>query len=428
MRTMFCYLLFVLFIVNNICFGFDINDDGYSDIIFSNNRLDDSYYTDSYIYFGSETGYSESLRQSVPAVGPHGNTVADINQDGFDDIVFCNYTNGETYSLNSYIYYGSTSGLSLSGREELPTNGAMGCGVVDLNFDGYNDLVFSNYRNSSRSTNSFIYYGSSTGYSVSNRDELPTIGARGVSIADLNSDNYYDIVFSNNNDGHSYDLFSYVYYGSSTGYSVDNRDQLPTDGAWGNSVADINKDGFQDIIFSCESGDYSYIYLGSLSGFSIANLIALPTIGSWDNTVADLNGDGYLDIVFSNHYAGPGSPINLDSYIYWGSPDGFSEDNRLSLETLRAHGVVVVDLNGDGYLDIVFSSDATGEDSIVYWGDENHTYTEKTQLPTNNAWGVSAGDSSAYANVIPINPVPEPIGIALFAFGAFFLKYFIKRS
>jgi len=206
------FLFFSIFFYD-LAFSFDFNKDGYEDIVFSNNRLNGSYYTDSFIYFGSDLGYSENNKIKLPAIGPHGNTVADINKDGYDDIIFCNYTDGSSYELFSYIYYGNSSGFKGYNLENIPTSGAMGCAVADLNFDGFNDLVFSNYRdNSSRATSSYIYYGSPNGFSTNYRTSLPTIGARGGSIADLNGDSYFDILFSNNNNGYDSRLNSVIFF------------------------------------------------------------------------------------------------------------------------------------------------------------------------------------------------------------------------
>ncbi len=65
----------------------------------------------------------------------------------------------------------------------------------------------------------------------------------------------------------------------------------------------------------------------------------------------DVNNDGYMDIVFSN--SRNDSTYNLNSYIYWGSASGFSNDNKIELATHHAVDNSIADLNNDGYLDIV---------------------------------------------------------------------------
>ena len=75
----------------------------------------------------------------------------------------------------------------------------------------------------------------------------------------------------------------------------------------------------------------------------------LPTLGAGKSRLADLNRDGWLDLVFVNlihNYS-----HRLDAYIYWGGP-GFRQSRRTELPTLFAHGLDVADPDADGYLDL----------------------------------------------------------------------------
>ncbi|KJJ84676.1 hypothetical protein OMAG_001456, partial [Candidatus Omnitrophus magneticus] len=161
------------------------------------------------------------------------------------DIVFSNNWNDTSVNINSYIYWGAATG-PYSTKTELATSGARGNSIADLNTDGYPDIVFSNYHNgSTRNINSYIYWGASSG-PYSTKTELATIGATGNSIADLNNDGYLDIVFSNNWNDTSGNINSYIYWGAATGpYST--KTELATSGAYGVSIAGSN-------IFGNESG------------------------------------------------------------------------------------------------------------------------------------------------------------------------------
>ena len=373
----------------------DLNNDGYLDIVFSNYHDSSSYNTNSYIYWGSAGGYSIVNRTGLPTIGTAVNSIADLNGDGYFDIVFCNQYDGSSYNINSYIYWGSAGGYSPANRTDLPTNGAIGNSIADLNGDGYPDIVFSNYLG----TDSYIYWGSAGGYSPTSRTNLPTSWPHGNSIADLNGDGYLDIVFSNCYDGASYCINSYIYWGSSNGYSSANRASLPTMGAGSSEIADLNGDGYLDIVFgNMNNGSTynvnSYIYWGSAYGFSIVNKTELPAHGPFGCSVADLNNDGHLDIVFSNYFND--SSYAPDSYIYWGSTGGFSPANRTDLPTIGAMGNTIEDLNRDGYLDIVFSNEWDGasfiHDSYIYWGSPGgFSVANRTSLPTLGAYGNSIG-------------------------------------
>ena len=67
--------------------------------------------------------------------------------------------------------------------------------------DGYLDIIQASYYDgSSYSTNSFVYWGRS-GHAEADRVSLPTHGAHSICVADLDGNGWQDIVIANNNDG-----------------------------------------------------------------------------------------------------------------------------------------------------------------------------------------------------------------------------------
>src|SRR5207248_2984853 len=66
--------------------------------------------------------------------------------------------------------------------------------------------------------------------------------------------------------------------------------------------------------------------------------------------VGDVNGDGHEDLIFATNQRAKGREV---SWIYWGSPKGFSRKRRTALPTTSARDVVVGDLDGDGRVEIV---------------------------------------------------------------------------
>jgi hypothetical protein len=128
---------------------------------------------------------------------------------------------------------------------------------------------------------SYIYWGSASGYDRTSRTELPTIGAVGVSVADLDADGYLDIVFSNGSD-----RYSYIYWGNAEAvYGPDQRASVPMAESLANSVADVNRDGHFDLVFS---GDWNgFIFWGDGSRkFTTQHHTAVTTITSLGNAVA----------------------------------------------------------------------------------------------------------------------------------------------
>ena len=299
----------------------------------------------------------------------------DLNGDGWLDLVFSNQIDSKNNNkTNSYVYWGKGGKKFSTVPVGLPTIGATGHAVADLDDDGHPDLVFSNRSNgATTNVSSYLYWGSTSGFSTGNRTGLLTLGASGVAVADLDRDGHLDIVISNSFDGtkNSYKVDSYIFWGQAGKYSNKNRSELPGTAMLSASLADLNRDGHLDIILSSSYDEVqkkyetnSYIYWGSPGGkYSAGKRAELPTMGARGSSVADLNGDGYLDIIFSNNHDNQ-KIQKINSYIYWGAATGYSTNKREQLPTVAAIDNSVADLDGDGHLDIVFSNRC--DDSLNY--------------------------------------------------------------
>ena len=404
-------------------YTYDLNNDGYDDIIFSN-HYSGGYNVNSYIYWGDATA-SFSSKTELTTHGAYGNSVADLNGDGYMDIVFNNHYDGSSYNINSYIYWGDAS-ASYKAKTELASHGTAGNSIGDLNGDGYMDIVISNtYDGSSYNINSYIYWGDATA-SYSTKSDLATHGAIANSLADLNYDGYVDIVVSNASNGNSQNINSFIYWGDATA-SYTTKTELATMSSYDNSVADINGDGYLDILFSNYADNNnlytnSFIYWGDASGL-FATKSEVPTNASISHAIADLNGDGCMDIIFSSFQEN--GMYNANSFIYWGDQTNpFA--TKTELATTGAQGIAVSDLDNDGYFDIIISNEYDGiaatynTNSYIYWGDASASYTTRSELATQGAIGVSAGSMSAYGQnytTPPQETIPEPASMILLALG-----------
>ena len=96
---------------------------------------------------------------------------ATIGCDDFGDLVIGNISDGVTRNVNSAVF--SFDG-TFTQTASLPTVGTQGTPeVADLNADGYLDIVFAN----AVSSESYIYWGSADGYSVADRTSIPVSAA-----------------------------------------------------------------------------------------------------------------------------------------------------------------------------------------------------------------------------------------------------------
>jgi hypothetical protein len=324
----------------------DLNRDGWADLVFANASDGATPVVNSHVYWGSKDSFSAERRTELPTLGAAGVTAADLNGDEYADLVFANSNNVETYDVPSYIYWGSASGYAPYLRAELQSFGAVSVNTGDLDRDGKLDVVLVNqYSGKVGGVNTHLFWGNPHHhYSTALMTSLPGEGAYGTATADLNDDGWPDIVISN-----SYIEEAYLYWGGPQGFSPERRQKLPVPHAWTCSAADLNQDGHLDLVFTnrVDGRHVGTILWGSSDGYSAARraIVQLKNRRSLSNVVADLNRDGYLDLVFPDEYFG-------DLQISWGSAEGYS-DTRTWFGHVSAGAVKLADLDADGYLDFV---------------------------------------------------------------------------
>uniref|UniRef100_UPI003563C636 FG-GAP repeat domain-containing protein n=1 Tax=Mariniphaga sediminis TaxID=1628158 RepID=UPI003563C636 len=231
---------------------------------------------------------------------------------------------------------------------------------------------------------SYIYWQEAWGYSAENRSELPTEYALDVSVADLNLDEFLDIIFLQGGIPGSVRIF----YGGPGGIDTDYTDIKVLAPAWETItrkllVADLNGNGRPDI-FVPSVGDTSEIFWNTPDGFNEGNRTLISAKDAMAAAAEDLNGNGYNDLVIVNKQ-GP-------SFLYWGGISGYKENNRDELPTNIATGVAIADLNNNGFFDIAFSNSQKGNThdtpSFIYWGsEEGYNKADREEL-----WGFGPVD------------------------------------
>jgi hypothetical protein len=206
----------------------DLNGDGHLDLVFAGNGAS--------IFWGDGTrNYSDARRQRITGtVGQlnHQTEVADLNRDGFLDIIFA--------GPKVMIYWGDAACRYDEARKTVLNVDAKTMTVADVNGDGWLDLVCPLYKEKgSRSLESSILLGGPGGFDVQRRISLPTDGGTGSIVSDFNHDGFADVFFfCHRRDGSpevvgsfgDHDTVSRLYWGSANGFSAERFLPIPSIG------------------------------------------------------------------------------------------------------------------------------------------------------------------------------------------------------
>lgn len=270
----------------------DFDRDGWTDIVIAN-----STYDYSCVIYGSKEGYTEARRDSFLARPNHGSiSVADLNRDGWLDLVWSNWFGQGGFTR---IYWGSEMGFDTTHITYLYTGPTHGNLVADFDGDGYADIFWAVYYKKYDPTRrpSLIYWGGEDGFGPTLRTELASVGpGDDISVGDLNKDGFLDIIIPNHSSEPppawtTYD-YSYVYYGQ--GNRQFRLDSLYAPGPWASSVADVDNDDWLDIVFTCSVNDYPLLYRGSPHGFQESEILPVWRVSSV--YLADFDNDNRYDI------------------------------------------------------------------------------------------------------------------------------------
>jgi len=288
---------------------------------------------------GSLSAVSALTVQSKPALdflalpslntnyySPNFAATADFNGDGYTDIAI--YVDGSIQ-----IYLGRGDGTFATGASISPVSGPEAVAVADFNGDGKPDLAFGTYYSGAE-----ILLGNGDGTFQSPVSTTFSFPILGLQVADFNADGIPDLLFSTldggvpvalgNGDG-TFAPANFI----STAYSNESA-----------IAGDFNGDGKIDVIIP---GPASYsFYPGNGDGtFGAGATHASPILAS--NLVAvDLNADGKLDLIWN-------TGTSLLSVL--GNGDGTFQP--ISTASSAGNGVALADVNGDGKLDAVTTTD-----------------------------------------------------------------------
>ncbi len=391
----------------------DVNGDGFDDVLVGAPLFDNGLYENGavFVYHGSKDGLNpipaikleikypeQSLMNSKFGFSTSGG--GDINGDGYADIVIgaYNYSHDQESEGAVFIFYGSSSGITETGKVVIESNQpniSFGYSVwnnCDTNGDGYSDVLIGTLCSANYGApegEAHVYFGSQNGVNLASllviKGDKPgaLIGNAVAGAGDLNDDGFDEIIIgAKNYEGKG---AAFIFSGSQAGPITISPQILKGDqdnaemGYAVSSAGDVNGDGYDDIIIGSRLYDtdspspkngIAQIFLGSLVGVtnqpSFILKDNLPRISSaaerFGCSVAcagDVNGDGYSDVIVGADFRDFSFSFEGGAFIFNGSSSGVSLNHSFYL-TGGQHYVHMGqsvsgagDVNGDGVSDVI---------------------------------------------------------------------------
>jgi hypothetical protein len=293
-----------------------------------------------YVYHNAGSGQFTQTTFSAFTTTPDSIAVGDLNGDGRPDIAMTFGTSVEVWLQNSDGSFASpvTLNYSLSCGDSVA-----GAAITRLNTSGGNSLVV-------RGCNGLEVWNYSSGFgSAANVPLIPSPGnMHNILYADLTGDGNIDAVGY----GQSGSTLG-IYLAAGNGSGGMGTPGLATTAGQDFTVTDVDGDGHVDLCVTSLDGSVIDVYPGSSTGLAsspVSHALAVNA-ASVQPFVADINGDGRQDLLI------PGLDLGI---LEQQSGGGFSPEVFYPI----LGQPVMVDLNGDGVLDVVTFSDGL----MVYLG------------------------------------------------------------
>ncbi|MFA4906716.1 MAG: FG-GAP-like repeat-containing protein [archaeon] len=301
---------------------------------------------------------------------------------------------------------------------------------------------------------SFFTYSSSNLYPQQNQLQIITclkqtgkycsFGRSVSGIGDINMDGYDDVIIGNdtkNDTGEASIFYGGVYMDSIPDIILHGESEHGCFGSTVKSIGDVNGDGYEDILIGDPGygapSEYTkgraYLYFGGAKFDTIPDLI-LTGENKYDQfgsglpkNPGDVNKDGYDDILVSApDYGLEPNVFRGRVYLYYGGekidniPDWIVTGNEE--ESRFGHEVVLEDVNGDGY------------DDILVAATPSHPHENPDRMQLSIFFGGENPDTlkDYFIEYSNINAMDFKILIAQDfnndGFGDFTFKYFYKNS
>jgi len=328
----------------------DVNGDGRPDLAVSHTM-------NEYVTVLMGTGGGRFAPPPAPAPGPNigegvgrGIVAADLNHDGHTDLVVA-----QVHTNSVWVLLGDGHGGWKEKQYEAglaPFNVA----VADINGDGILDIVVADETNvpvfEGKGQVSLLF-GDGTGGFTRGPTLLGGTYPADVKVADFDGDGHADIAAVN---WKSADVSLFRGHGDGT-FAPPTFTPYKGAPAYSLAVGDLNRDGRPDIVVGDVLGGVHILSNNGAGTFDLGRPMAAG-LGMRCLILVDVNGDGLLDIATANTSADTAS-------VLLAKPEGgFAPAHQIPVGR-RPRVVTAADLNADGRLDLVVTNSGSDDVSVL---------------------------------------------------------------
>jgi hypothetical protein len=284
---------------------------------------------------------------ALPGLKPYGDqfsgAVADLNGDGRDDIIISNYNSSAGWGTGSTVsvLLGATPpGPPTLLQTRINYGGTYSVlGVVDCNGDLKLDLI------QARTDSLSVLLGNGVG-GFGARVDTYTGYAKEVAIGDVNGDNRPDAVYKT--PGVAVPDTTWTFLGNGLGGFTAGPITFGTKN--GGSLYDVNQDGKLDLM-GYELPSFVTVSLGNGDGSFQPPILSSTSASIVGFAVADFDSDGRPDVAVTAERTGPASSFIA---ILHGLGNGsFIETSTIPIPDAGLWGIGARDMDGDGRRDLV---------------------------------------------------------------------------
>jgi hypothetical protein len=358
----------------------DLNGDGLTDLVFTNYGTDNNLA----VMLGNGDGTFGMMKTFSTGPNPRMVALADVNGDGKLDAVVPNTTNPGTDS----VLLGNGNGTFGARTTYAGGDGPVFIALPDLNGDGKPDMVVAHNGNSVGTPQGWVDVWLNNGNGTFTAQGSVAAHTTAVSItpADVNGDGKVDLLVVNylSNDVS-------VLLGNGDGTLAPEYTVAVGTSPLAVTFTDANHDGRPDLVVLDGGGSFigESVVLGNGNGtfgVRLTSSAGNSVTGSMD--VVDMNGDGNLDVVTSQNQ-GNRFTVQL------GNGDGTFKA-PVTFASASPGAVLARDLNGDGLVDVLAMS-GQAQQVTVYLSAANgnatgqaYTFVKPSLLGTERSIGSTA--------------------------------------